>query len=494
MTKVDNDDFQKVHKVCLTIIAVVVTLLMVQSFITSSFDVFMGTAVRGLVIFGLALIVYFLPINKNVKGFFLSSMPGLVTILLFMLTDYSIHRHYIIIASMTMAALYFKKEIILAFGLLMNAGIVAAYLLRPQNVVGAEGKLVDFISVFVLLNSSIIILYTLNKWGRRLLDNATNKEAETREILEKLESTFGVLEDGTKRLDDEISDFNRSITSTREASMNITTAMEEMARVIQEEAKGILSINSIMSVSMENVKQAQQISDNIIHESSNMIFKVEDGWSKITDAGMQMGTVAQAMEKASNTVSVLQKSMNDIVSSLEGIRQIADQTNLLALNAAIESARAGEQGRGFAVVAEEVRKLAEQSSTMVNSISKVIKDIAEKSLDTYNVVIEGSSAANTGKGLLNDISDYFQEVRKAFSDTNKDIDTGMKMFSDITVNYSETQKEMASIASISEENAASVEEIMVTVEDVNDQIAQSGETIEKLNKLSRELKGLLTSN
>lgn len=490
MAKSEIYDVKRVNRVNLIVIIAVVLLLALQALFSGGVREFVDTGIKGAIVMALAAVAFFLPIQKYVKGFILCVLPGIVAVALFYLTGFTLDKHYIIIASLAMAALYFKKEVLVGYSAIMNITIITVFILKPENIAGSA-KLADFISVMVLYDASIVLLYLLNDWGRGLLNVTADREAESKILIDKLENTFKTLDEGTKRLDNDIGGFNTSIITTREASLNITAAMQEMTKVIQEEAVGVTSINEIMAVSMESVKQAQQISGNIIAQSDDMIIKVEDGWDKIKQAGAQIETVSTAMDKAADTVTLLQKSMEAIISSLEGINQIAGQTNMLALNAAIESARAGEQGKGFAVVADEVRMLAEQSTKMVKNIDVVIKDIAEKTLDTFNIVTAGNIAANSGKGLLNDISDYFNEMKQAFKHTNTEITNGMEVFASISENYLETKKQMESIASISEENAASVEEILATVEDENQQIMQISESIGGIGELSKELKALL---
>ncbi len=95
-----------------------------------------------------------------------------------------------------------------------------------------------------------------------------------------------------------------------------------------------------------------------------------------------METLATDTRQMSERVDSLSQRTAQIGGILQLIKEIADQTNLLALNAAIEAARAGEQGRGFAVVADEVRKLAERTSSATNEISSLVTAIQDETRTT----------------------------------------------------------------------------------------------------------------
>jgi hypothetical protein len=130
----------------------------------------------------------------------------------------------------------------------------------------------------------------------------------------------------------------------------------------------------------------------------------------------------QEMSEKANAVAITVDKLNQQASQIGGIvnliKEVADQTNLLALNAAIEAARAGEQGRGFAVVADEVRKLAERTSSATSEIGNLVSSIrseAENAKDTTEITPEQSakyaSDAETAHAKMQNMQSVSEEAQ-----------------------------------------------------------------------------------
>jgi len=135
-----------------------------------------------------------------------------------------------------------------------------------------------------------------------------------------------------------------------------------------------------------------------------------------------VGKVADTVQSSSQTIADLGASIQKIGVIANAIKDIADQTNLLALNAAIEAARAGEQGRGFAVVADEVRKLADRTSTSTKDIARTIAEINSVSDAAVSSMQGAVAEVKTGITLIRANGDGLVEIKSASASVARHIE------------------------------------------------------------------------
>lgn len=126
------------------------------------------------------------------------------------------------------------------------------------------------------------------------------------------------------------------------------------------------------------------------HKLIEGVQRLADNIKLVTENTAQVSQSAESLAKSGQNaiamVEELNNKKNDTSEILEFIKSIATQTNLLGLNAAIEAARAGESGRGFAVVAGQVRKLSDQSQEAVKNIEKILAEMNNSVNEINNTI------------------------------------------------------------------------------------------------------------
>lgn len=242
----------------------------------------------------------------------------------------------------------------------------------------------------------------------------------------------------------------------REQSTLAATATEEMNATVNEVAKN---------------------ASNAVNFSRNASETAGKGDKIINDTIKEMQNISKSVEGVANVVESLGKSSEHIGKIVSLINDIADQTNLLALNAAIEAARAGEQGRGFAVVADEVRKLAERTTTSTAEISKMIESIQ---IDTQKAVTSmAEEKQEVERGVI-----LAREAGQAL----KQIVDGSQRVTDMISGIATAAEEQSTAAG---EISNSVETIAHVAKENNQAVSNIASAANDLLKLSTELQQMV---
>lgn len=362
-----------------------------------------------------------------------------------------------------------------------------------EKAIGAVNKMVKTSIVLLLAIGSVaaIIGTFFGIWGFRSVIKPLNQLITVAESvadgnlhvsdINKSNDEFGQVQGAMDKmvhnLRDMVGRISDSTATVASSSEELASTASELERNSQTQTNGIETTVTAMT---EMVQTIQDVSGNAMNTSDSagrMKQIALDGQKALQDTSKELfafaDIVRQSAEKT-ESLGVKSEAINEIV---DMIRDIADQTNLLALNASIEAARAGDMGRGFAVVADSVRQLAHRTIESSGEISRTVKDMHEEVDASVQIM---------------------KKERQAIEGIIQHVDGTLKSMGAIVEHVEQVFSMVQTIATATEEQSATAEDVnrtMVGINDVTRQLKVSvGEikgTSESFAKLAADLQQMV---
>lgn len=265
------------------------------------------------------------------------------------------------------------------------------------------------------------------------------------EKVEDYKGDFKAVSDAINHILDSFNNLLRSVSDMAglvlTESNNVSAGSSSLAQSTTEQAGTIEEINStiqeIAAMTKANAKDAGNA--NTLVNNVNVFVK---------SGKQQMGDMIKAIDNISSSAANILK-INKV------IEDIAFQTNILALNASVEAARAGQQGKGFAVVAEEVRNLASRSANAAKDTAKLIT----ATIDTVN----------NGAGIAKDASDSFEKITDGVSNVTELMNKIAQNSNQQADSIAQIDVGINQVSGVVQTNSATAEQEAASSKELNDQ-------------------------
>ena len=291
----------------------------------------------------------------------------------------------------------------------------------------------------------------------------------------------------SEALNEDTNEIERISDNVYQVMKEVNNATQEMGTSCTTQAEDANQANSNVAcmgdMIIENTTQITEL-----HEiSGTMKTGATAALEQVAELNDVMRSVKESIAFLSEQTSLTNESVAKISSTTELITAIASQTNLLSLNASIEAARAGEHGRGFSVVASEIQQLSEQSNRAAGEIQKMIANLNTNSTHTLDRVKEVQHVIEKQEENIQKTSEIFREVCNHIDQSASGMDIIMENSEKLEDIRTETVTVVQDSASLSEENSASIQEMMASIENIYQELGDISDKTKALNALSKEM-------
>ncbi|MCX7881630.1 MAG: methyl-accepting chemotaxis protein [Brevinematales bacterium] len=289
--------------------------------------------------------------------------------------------------------------------------------------------------------------------------------------IEKLSEAFHTLYTYISQREKEIiamseADFTLDITPVSEADrlgLALKTLHQNLSRLIQEVRNTVEQFTigaeqlsrASQTLSQGSSEQASSIEEitSALTEINAQVKQNADKASKARDLSQEVLSMAEnsqhSMQNLVEVMKHLNSSATEINNIVRTIDDIAFQINLLALNANVEAARAGKYGKGFAVVADEVRNLAVKSANSVKETTNKVRDIVGFITRGHEVTSEVASHIERMYTNMHQTIEVAEEVAASSQEqllSMEQINQGIHQINQVTQTTASSAEETASAA------------------------------------------------
>ncbi|MBI5286206.1 MAG: methyl-accepting chemotaxis protein [Deltaproteobacteria bacterium] len=220
-------------------------------------------------------------------------------------------------------------------------------------------------------------------------------------------------------VDGNVGNLTVSVGEVSSSIEEITTSLGEVARAIDALSASADETASSLSEIDASIKDIEGHTAGNARLSQEASKTGEKGLNAVKTTHEGMEKIKEAVNSISTIIDDLGKRSGEIGKILTVIDDVAEETNLLALNAAILAAQAGEHGRGFGIVAEEIRELAERTSSSTKEIDALIQGVQSQTQKAITSVKVAEERVDEGERLSQETITVLMSILERFKQSQE---------------------------------------------------------------------------